>query len=55
MPVVVGLLLALPLGWLARRYGWVYPPMMSVTGLLYTVPSIALFVLIPPLFGFETR
>ena len=53
VPVVVGLLLALPLGWLARRFGWVYPPMMSITGLLYTVPSIALFVLIPPLFGFK--
>jgi osmoprotectant transport system permease protein len=53
MPVVVGLLLALPLGWLARRYSWVYPPMMSITGLLYTVPSIALFVIIPPLFGFK--
>ena len=53
LPVVVGLLLALPLGWLARRYTWVYPPMMSITGLLYTVPSIALFVIIPPLFGFS--
>jgi osmoprotectant transport system permease protein len=53
LPVVVGLLLALPLGWLARRYSWVYPPMMSITGLLYTVPSIALFVIIPPLFGFK--
>ena len=52
VPVVAGLLLALPLGWLARRYSWVYPPMMSITGLLYTVPSIALFVMIPPLFGF---
>jgi osmoprotectant transport system permease protein len=53
VPVVIGLLLALPLGWLSRRYGWIYPPMMSITGLLYTVPSIALFVLIPPLFGFK--
>ncbi|UQX88745.1 ABC transporter permease subunit [Jatrophihabitans telluris] len=53
VPVVVGLLIALPLGWLARRYKWVYPPMMSITGLLYTIPSIALFVLIPPLFGLD--
>ena len=53
VPVVVGLLLALPLGWLARRYEWVYPPMMSITGLLYTIPSIALFVLIPPLLGLD--
>jgi osmoprotectant transport system permease protein len=51
VPVVVGLLLALPLGWLAKRYSWAYPPMMSVSGLLYTIPSIALFVLIPPLLG----
>lgn len=53
LPVVIGLLIALPLGWLSRRYGWVYPPMMSVTGLLYTIPSIALFVLIPPLLGLD--
>jgi osmoprotectant transport system permease protein len=53
VPVVVGLVLALPLGWLSRRYDWVYPPMMSITGLLYTIPSIALFVLIPPLLGLD--
>lgn len=53
VPVVIGLLLALPLGWLARRYKVLYPPMMSLTGLLYTIPSIALFVLIPPLLGLE--
>lgn len=53
VPVLVGLLLALPLGWLARRYRWVYPPMMSISGLVYTIPSIALFVLIPPLLGMD--
>jgi osmoprotectant transport system permease protein len=53
LPVVVGLLLALPLGWLANRYQWAYPPLMSVTGILYTIPSIALFVLIPPVLGLD--
>lgn len=53
VPVIAGLLIALPLGWLARRYRWVYPPMMSVAGLLYTIPSIALFVLIPPALGLD--
>jgi osmoprotectant transport system permease protein len=53
IPVVIGLVLALPLGWLSRRYEWVYPPMVSVMGLLYTIPSIALFVLVPPLFGLK--
>jgi osmoprotectant transport system permease protein len=53
IPVVIGLAIALPLGWLSRRYKWVYPPMVSVMGLLYTIPSIALFVLVPPLFGLK--
>ena len=53
VPVVIGLLLALPLGWIARRYSFTYPPIMTVTGLLYTIPSIALFVLIPPLLGLD--
>jgi osmoprotectant transport system permease protein len=51
LPVLLGLLVSLPLGWLARRYGWVYAPVVSVTGLLYTIPSIALFVLLPTLLG----
>jgi osmoprotectant transport system permease protein len=51
LPVVLGLLVALPLGWLARRYRWVYPPAVSVTGLLYTIPSIALFLIMPTLLG----
>jgi osmoprotectant transport system permease protein len=53
LPVAVGLVIALPLGWLAHRYRWVYPPMLSVAGLLYTIPSIALFVLVPPIFGLK--
>ncbi len=53
LPVVIGLAIALPLGWLANRYQWLYPPMLSISGLLYTIPSIALFVLVPPLFGLK--
>jgi osmoprotectant transport system permease protein len=51
LPVILGLVISLPLGWLGRRYRWVYPPVVSVTGLLYTIPSIALFVLMPTLLG----
>jgi osmoprotectant transport system permease protein len=54
VPVIIGLIIALPLGWLSRRYGWLYPPMVSITGLLYTIPSIALFVLVPPLLGLSS-
>jgi osmoprotectant transport system permease protein len=51
LPVVIGLLVSLPIGWLARRYRWVYPSVVSVTGLLYTIPSLALFVIMPMLLG----
>lgn len=51
LPVVLGLIVALPLGYIARRYSWTYPPLISITGLLYTIPSIALFVIIPSVFG----
>ena len=47
LPLLFGLLLALPLGWLARRYRWAYPPLVSIAGLLYTIPSLALFIVLP--------
>jgi osmoprotectant transport system permease protein len=51
LPVAIGLIIALPLGWVAARYKWSYPPIIGITGLLYTVPSIALFVVLPGLLG----
>lgn len=50
-PTLLGLLLALPMGWLAQRYRWLYPPMIAGTGLLYTVPSLALFIVLPLVLG----
>jgi osmoprotectant transport system permease protein len=47
VPLVLGLLVALPLGWLARRFSWAYPPLIIGTGLLYTLPSLAVFILLP--------
>jgi osmoprotectant transport system permease protein len=47
IPVLLGLVLALPLGWLARRYRLVHGPLISAAGVLYTIPSLALFVLMP--------
>ncbi|KRE65707.1 ABC transporter permease [Arthrobacter sp. Soil736] len=50
-PLILGLLIALPLGWWARRQRAVYPFLVGVAGLLYTVPSLALFVLLPLVLG----
>jgi osmoprotectant transport system permease protein len=51
VPLVLGLLLAVPLGWAARRWAWLYTPVVVGTGLLYTIPSLALFVLMPLFLG----
>jgi osmoprotectant transport system permease protein len=53
VPLLLGLLLALPLGWLARRYPRFYPPLIVGTGLMYTIPSLALFILLPLVIGTE--
>lgn len=51
VPLLAGLLLALPLGWLARRFPRLYPLLIAGTGLLYTIPSLALFILMPLVIG----
>lgn len=51
IPLVVGLALAIPLGWLARRYRLLRTPLVAGTGLLYTIPSLALFILMPLVLG----
>jgi osmoprotectant transport system permease protein len=47
LPLAIGTVLAIPLGWLASRYRWVYPGVINLAGLLYTLPSVALFVILP--------
>ncbi len=51
IPLVIGLLLAIPLGWLAVRYRLLRTPLIAGTGLLYTIPSLALFILMPLVLG----
>jgi osmoprotectant transport system permease protein len=49
--VTVGLAISLPLGLLAYRHGRAYAPVTWFTGLLYTIPSLALFALLTPFTG----
>jgi osmoprotectant transport system permease protein len=51
IPVAAGLAISVPLGMLAQRHRAIYPPLVWVTGLLYTIPSLALFVLLIPITG----
>src|SRR5919201_602012 len=49
--VGIGLVIALPLGLLAWREHVLRTPIFSVTGILYTIPSLALFALLIPFTG----
>ncbi|MFF0491672.1 ABC transporter permease [Nocardia sp. NPDC004068] len=53
-PLVVGLVIAIPVGALARRVRWLRRITTTVASIAYTVPSLALFVIIPPLLGIAT-
>ena len=49
--VVVGLLISIPLAMLARRWHRFEAPVLSATGILYTIPSVALLALLVPWTG----
>jgi osmoprotectant transport system permease protein len=51
LPIVIGSVLAFPLALVALRYPRLYGPLLGVSGLLFTIPSIALFVLMIPFTG----
>ncbi len=51
VPLLLGLVISLPLGWLARRDRRLEGLVITLSGLLYTIPSLALFVLMPLILG----
>lgn len=51
VPIVLGFIVSIPLGWLAYRFKLTRGLLLTTAGLLYTIPSLALFVLLPPLLG----
>jgi osmoprotectant transport system permease protein len=51
VPLVLGILISLVLAIWAVRQPRVYAPITAVTGLLYTIPSLAAFAVLRPIFG----
>jgi osmoprotectant transport system permease protein len=51
IPVLLALVLALPLGYLVFRAGKGANPILAVLGVIYSIPSLALFVALPVLLG----
>ncbi|WP_432511598.1 ABC transporter permease [Kineococcus sp. SYSU DK001] len=51
LPLLLGVAVALPLGYLGVRFGWLYHPLLNVSGLIYSIPSLAVFVALPYVLG----
>lgn len=51
LPLLIGLAAAVPLGWAAQRARWLRAPVLGSASVLYTVPSLALFVIMPSVLG----
>lgn len=47
--IVLGFVIAIPIGWAAWRYTAIRGPVLSTIGLLYTIPSLGLFALLAAL------
>jgi len=54
LAVAIGFAMSLPLAVYAHRHRRAYAPITFVAGLLYTIPSLALFVLLLPFTGLTT-
>lgn len=51
VPLVLGFVISVPIGWVAWRYRLVRSSVVTITGLLYTIPSLALLILLPSVTG----
>jgi osmoprotectant transport system permease protein len=54
LAVAIGLLIALPTSIYVHRHRRLYGPVTAVTGVLYSIPSLALFALLLPFTGLGT-
>lgn len=50
-PIVLGFVISIPLGWLAYRYKLTRGLLLTIAGLLYTIPSLALLPILPAVLG----
>ncbi|MGJ3251495.1 MAG: ABC transporter permease [Elainellaceae cyanobacterium] len=54
LALAIAVLVAVPVSLLISRYRWLTVPILGVLGILYTIPSLALIILLVPLFGLSS-
>jgi len=55
LTLLIAVTVALPLALLVYRVRWLNVPLLGTLGVLYTIPSLALIILLVPLFGLNAR
>ena len=53
--IILSFLIALPFGWLAQRYRTSRAVILTTVGLLYAIPSLPLFIVLPFIVGTSIR
>lgn len=53
--IVLSLVISIPIGWLAHRYRWSHWWVVTLSGLIYAIPSLPLLVALPTLLGTQVR
>jgi osmoprotectant transport system permease protein len=51
LSALYGLIISVPLGIVAARWRWFYPPALTTVNVVYAVPSLALWIALIPAFG----
>ncbi len=51
IPIVLGFVIALPIGWYANKRRWFRGPVLGLGSVLYSIPSLPLFVILPSIIG----
>jgi osmoprotectant transport system permease protein len=46
VPVVFGIVVAVPVGIMCVRWRWTWPPILSLTSIFYAMPSLALYLVL---------
>lgn len=55
LSLLIAMCIALPVGFLLSRVKWLAVPMMSLLGVIYTIPSLAFLAMLIPLVGLGTQ
>lgn len=55
LSLAIALLIALPVGLMLSRIKWIAIPLLSVLGILYSIPSLAMFAFLIPIVGLGVK